>query len=363
MRIGVSRAKFSPIGLDVGDAAVKAVQLVGTGERWVAHRAARFAVPTAVDASGGEGAEVTESPLCERQVRAIVRVLDRMGFVGRRYAMTLPHADMIQTLVTLPGGADEGTLRRMAAAELARVVRVQASELHAVVWPLGEGGGGGGGKRGERQVLAAACRVSEAEGAVGVFDRAGCELLAIDAPSAAIARAVHAVRPASAVAVDLGSTATRVITLDGDSPAYQRTLSELSIGALHRRASETLGVSGGALDAALSARGAERTGCAVCRAAVQLGEEFVGRLLEEVRTSLHYAAETLGGRSSSSVSLCGGGAGLERLTGMLGERLGLEVSALAEPVAEPFGGEPAVLAQALGLALRFDTAGEPGGDV
>jgi len=358
------RGVYSAIGLDLGSSRVKAVQLFGRPSSWSVHRAADFSRPRVErSGAGGFGGSDLIDP---REVVAMGGVLGRMGFVGDRFAVSMPVGDTVQTVLSLPSTSDGGRLVKLASVELARLCRSEPGDLEAAAWPVG---GGGGGREGG--VMAVACRRVEAEGMVRAFERAGRELVAIDVAGSALARGACALVDRPALLVDLGHESARVVALSGGLPAYQRTLSELSVGALHRRAAERFGLTGAGFDALMGGVGevgggsVEGAGGGVAASAAgAVVAEWGEKLMEQVRASEHYASDALGVDASGRSLVCGGGSALRGVVGVLRERFGF---AWGEADLAGVGGmgvgrglSAGALVQALGLAVRFDGIGGVG---
>lgn len=351
--IGVGRGGYSAIGLDLGARRVKAVQLRGRSSSWEVHRAADFERP-ALDGGEAVGSPSGAGLIDAREMVVIGAALERMGFVGDRFSVAMSAGDTVQTILDLPATSDRERLVKLARVELARMCRAEPGELEASAWGIEErsvGGGSGGGGR----VMAVACRRSEAEQAVASFARAGRELVSIDVSSSAVARGAMSVSRDPALVVDLGWESARIVALCGGEVAYQRALPELSMRDLHRSASDRLGLSGVALEESL--RSVDGAGRAASGARAFVGE-FAGRLGEQIRTSEHFASESLGVEVEGRLVLCGGGASLGGLVGVLESRYGFggAVGGAVFGEAGVGGGGPA-LVQALGLAVRFDGEG------
>ena len=313
------RGVYSAIGLDLGSSRVKAVQVVGRPSSWSLHRVADFSRP--VLERSGSGAIGGSEVIDPREVVAIGGVLGRMGFVGDRFAVSMPVGDTVQTVLSLPSTSDEGRLVKLASVELARLCRSEPGDLEAAAWPVGVGGGG----RREGGVMAVACRRVEAEALVRSFERAGRELVAIDVAGGALARGACALSDRPALLVDLGHESARVVALSEGMPAYQRTLSELSIGSLHRRAAERFGLTGAGFDALMGGADGDGGGSLSGSAASAAGavvEEWGEKLMEQVRASEHYASDALGVDASGRSLVCGGGSALRGVVGVLRERFG-----------------------------------------
>jgi len=344
---------ISPIGLDIGDRWIKAVQL-GRGGRVLA--AARFR---------RRGTELDDA-----QIARIESVLHRRGFTGRRVVLSAEPRSLTGAVITLPPASSGAPLDQIARAELARIARRDPAAVQVGWWPVPA-------PAGARQhecthAMAAACPRAEIESIVARFEAAGLEVESIDAPAWALARGVGAMLRAEGAGselrgvLDLGWNLATVVLLRDGAPIYERTLEELGVAALETQLREGLGV-----NEEVAAHTIERIGAPAARGVTSLtrgadpwaGEpddgaravgDFLARVAREVAASIVYLGHRYPSWSIAEIIGVGGGAMIPGACETIGAALGLPARTATWPGPADDDAASAARAdfiQAAGLAL------------
>jgi Tfp pilus assembly PilM family ATPase len=351
----IGRIRYSPIGLDAGARAIKAIQLVHTRAGPRIHAAAGF--PRITPGEDLNPAEVLRA----------AAVLRRQGFVGNRVVICIPAAKMLSGVVDLPARAGGAPLEVIARQELARACRKDPTTIELSWWELPSGSSSARASHGT-QAIALGCAHADAESLLACFDPAGMDVLAIDARPAAIARACTPLLsdpPNLTAVLDLGYGAAHILVLAGRTLVYERTLAEASLRLLASGVANQLSTDEALADYILRVVG--------CKPLAEVGEPgaeidqaedaralicaHADALAGELRTSMSYAARRFDGELTR-VILAGAGADIPGLSERLAQRTGAEtIIARADAVAiAPESVDPALLGPgstvALGLALH-----------
>ncbi len=367
----IQRTHYSPIGLDAGARAMKAIQLAHTSRGTVIHAAASFPRLT-------PGEELNPA-----EVLRATRVLRRQGFVSNRVVVAIPPAKMLSGVLELPTrtpGAPPIPLDAIARQELARTCKKDATSIELAWWELPSAPTGGSGTRSAQgaQAIALGCAHSDAEALLACFDAPGedsLDVLAIDARPAAIARACTslAADPPNLTAVlDLGYGAAHILILSGAMLVYERTLAEASLRLLASGVANQLATDDGLADYILRVIGCKpidqiTSPDGTVPTAIEQAEDaralvcaHADALAGELRASMSYATRRFDA-ALTRVLLTGAGADIPGLADRLAQRTGVEaviarVDTLASAPLPPNDIDPALLgpgsAVALGLALH-----------
>lgn len=209
----------TPIGLDVGAWAIKAVQLRGMGSGPKVLAAAHLPRRTVGAALGSE------------EVDRLRSLLARKGFVGTQVVVAVPHADVLGGLIELPPIDGQAHLADLARGEFSRMYGRAPGTFEMTYWPLPAPPE----KRGATPVLALSCAHTAAEELLDTFESAGMAVLALDTNTCALARACGDVLAGSQGIwgiLDLGWSACRLILMYQGVVVYQGMVPEAGIESL-----------------------------------------------------------------------------------------------------------------------------------
>lgn len=223
------KKSVGPIGVDIGSRFIKAVQVAGRGNK--AKVIAASVVPRAKVGAALEREEIA----------SLGEVLFRQGFQGHRVVLAAPGESLIVGALSLPPRQSGAPVDEIARMELARMHKQDPWGFELVHWelpaaPSTGAGVGGGSKAGSCAVMAAACPHTDSNVLVDLFDAASLEVVGIDVPWLALARAcaplshgdkATASSGATMTAIlDLGWTSARVIVLRQDVIVFERVLTD-----------------------------------------------------------------------------------------------------------------------------------------
>lgn len=359
-----------PIGLDVGDRWIKAVQLVGNRIAAVAsvQREAAPAAPAAPAkpaASGGEQAappSSTVTPLSDAEVDRLSHVLSRRGFRGRSVVLSVPSRVALTSLLELPPRGSGAPLEQIARTELAHVHRREAAQMEVALWDLPKPLRAADGSH----VMAVGCTHADADALLTPIERC-FEPRALDTQGWALARACAPllVEPTDIVAaVDLGWSAATLVLLYRQTVVYERSLSNVGLRGLCDVLRRTCSFNDDVIEYVLR-DGGFRPADDVRRDDAQLLakarphlDAHFDALAQELRLSTSYAQHQYPQATVAQVALSGGGAGIPNLAEHLAGLIEAKVKRLApsdvltcSPSLAEEAGSPLLLLAA-GLALH-----------
>lgn len=302
----------TPIGLDVGRHAIKAVQCARGGA------AGRIVASVSVE-------RVDESPLPGiDEARRLAEIMWRHGFQGRRAVLGVPESSLLASVVEVPPIGSGAPVPQIAASELARLHGADLAELETDCWVLPPCG-----PKGQRhEAVAVGVRRAEMLSLIGALqarDGGGFEVVAADAPSCARARAAKLVAgergtPESWAVLDLGWSASRLSVVDRGMIVYERALQDAGMAHLELRLEQECALKPEDIRHVLgrSRGGATRRVSAAWQAAVAT---FSGIVATEVKDSLRYLSLNRGIGIPGTVLLTGGGAECTPVLAALSEAL------------------------------------------
>ncbi|MAE66187.1 MAG: hypothetical protein CMJ18_18105 [Phycisphaeraceae bacterium] len=272
----------SPIGVDVGSRAIKAVQLAPPSGGAAPAVAAAAVIPR----------RRFEGMIDDDEARRLRDVLDRRGFRCGDVVIAVPHEHLMSDLLELPPRESGAPIRQIAAMELARTNRCDPNSFELALWDVP-----GAGKSGTPSpAMAAACPHEQAEELLDRFASVGLRIRAIDVASCALARAAACMLDADGptAMLDIGATgANFVLVLDG-LVVYQRRLADVGLGRLHGALQEQFGLDDELIGHLLTGEddGAPEDGATTGAGAAPADNAisaYIEGLCEEVRASLSYA--------------------------------------------------------------------------
>jgi Tfp pilus assembly PilM family ATPase len=332
----LSRATL-PIGLDISGRWLKAMQArYADGARCEA--GAHMRVPRG-DTSGDGGAE---PPWGAKDAQLLAGVLERGNFSGKQAVLVAPRQLLFAEVLELPPRASGAPLEQLARMELARSNRCDEGSFTLGVWDLPTAAGPkSAGQRPQRDpsqptsVFACGLPHERIEPILQELEHAGVEVVAIDTPGCALARACRPLMRSGGAApltaiLELGWSSALLVVVcgtaqDGDVVLYERNIAESGLGRLFRAIATRVGAEDAAVELIL-AEGAGGESEERARAGSLQGEaracvtRFIEGLAPELQRSLSYLAHKYPGWTPASVLLTGDGAELA-VGGALCERL------------------------------------------
>lgn len=340
-----TRGVCSPIGLDIGSSTIKAVQLRrrgGTLETAASVQIARVGDP--------------DCPIDEREVARIESVLYRRGFAGSRITLAAPRSALFSAEVETPTHGRDVPVDAIVRTELARVQRVEPNSLEHTNWDLPSSGR----RQTSNAVMAVGMDRAGLVQTIDCFEGVGLQVVAVDLPGLALARAARASMPDAkapfSVVADIGHAAVSISVLHDDTLVYEREAPGGAIGRLVRRIADRTGVEGDIAAALLSSPhigDADATTLA-------LVADHANLIAEDVRASIAYAAHRYRTDPSAVVVACGGGAELifdgQRGCDVLGTPVQVMRPSAITHQHEPGADDHPAFVLATALAARFDRA-------
>ncbi|HEX2838421.1 MAG TPA: hypothetical protein VHN77_09870 [Phycisphaerales bacterium] len=346
---------FSPtagaIGIDVGEATVRAVQVRWRGGR--AHLAAGLAWPLR-----------TPGTFAQEDAGAFAEALHRSGFQGRDVIAFAPHRSLLTTTMELPPRTSAAPIRQLARVEMARIHRLEVNSFELGMWdtPTPDR------RPGATHAIVTALPTQAGEAMASLFADAGLRLLCLDTQMCALARvcdrAVSAV-PSLVGVVKVGWSGCRVMLMhvggpDGVLPVYERVVEEVSLAALTKCVEEKLGLSREGVQLALCSSAEDVAADApsrdLLRHARAFQGEFLDRLVTETQRSFSYAVQMYPTLPMTTVLVTGEGHRVRGLKERIANTLGLDARDLVPSdaaVAQEGStlGADGSLVPALGLAM------------
>ena len=214
--------------------------------------------------------------------------------------------------------------------------------------------------------MALALREDDAETLLAPFDDARLNVLAIDAPINALARACAAGRGGAdkiLAVLEIGWESSVLVLSSSDLVLYQRRLPESGLGPLCREISSRFSLTNEATELLVNNQQAAAPSVpqqgARWQWIMQQIEQFAGALAAEVQASLIYVGNCYPDRPVEKLLISGGGANLLGLCTVMKSKIGLPASAVTKDdlaLELGTGCEGARLAIALGLARREEGA-------
>lgn len=367
----------SPIGIDIGPRTVAAVQLDRAGAIAAAVLVARRPIST-------EPAAPKSPPFGVDEAAFLDDVLYRHDFIGRDVCLAVPDDALLADVLELPPRSSGAPVEQLARMEISRAHKRAPDAMQVACWDIPAPARAAGGTA-ATHLMAAACPHDAADALLDPFDAAAFRVRALDARAWALARASTPVLAPTGVSaiVDVSDHAAMLVFVAGGVLVYQRLMMESGLHRLRSRIRESLQVNeeiaehlleamtpasaATSSDATADAPPADDAAADHPPRPLQRAEdaphhelsaavgEHIGRLGEEVRSALDYAAHRYTG-AIDRLTLCGRGAAIPGVLEQLSSGLKLPVRAAAPadlaPCPDrllPIARDPA-LTIALGLA-------------
>ncbi|OGC92852.1 hypothetical protein A2899_01365 [Candidatus Amesbacteria bacterium RIFCSPLOWO2_01_FULL_49_25] len=338
-------ANLPKIGVDIGSASIKLVELVPSGRMgW--RLTAAITVPSPV-------ARFVDSPTGQTAMaQSLAKAYKEAGMRAKRVVVALPEEQISTHVVEMPA-LSEAEVEQALKWQVEQYIPIPAEQA---IWSYqvirkteGEQGG--------MEILLAAVAKTTVEGYQKVIEQAGLEVLAMETELMATARAVVPPGAPLALIVDIGAKSTDLGIVDRGMLVFSRTIP--TAGEAFTRAIESaLGV-----DSAQAEQFKNSYGFSKQLMEGKLGEimrPVLSIIASEIRKTGDFYLSKHGGDAVKEVVLAGGVAALPDVVGILSGALGLEVV-----VGDPFsrveldkkqrqvlGAGAPLYAVSVGLAMR-----------
>ena len=338
---------LTPIGLDIGRHAIKAVQCAGPP------RAPRVVASLTLP-------RIAATPtLGYHEAARLGEVLWRHGFQGRAAIVGVPESMLLASTIEIPPPSAGAPLAQIAASELARLHGADPDALETDFWILPSSG-----PKGQRhEAIAVGVRSAEVRTLLEPLqsaDGTGLAVRAVDVGPCARARTslLTPTTDAAYAVLDLGWTASRLSVVHNAQLVYDRTLPDAGLAHLERRLEQECALRPDDVQAVLRA-GRDGPSRRISGSWAATVATHAAACATEVAESLRYLALHRGVDRPNSVLLAGGGGECVPLVTSLAEDLqGSAPLSLAAPFigrshAADAATQPprAALAGALGLSL------------
>ncbi len=344
---GKGRApRLSPIGLDIGAAEIRAVQLC---------RRAGGVAPVCSAVFPRLTEPGPARPLSASEASWIAGVLRRRGFVGNRVSVFAPHGACSAQVVELPDRDSGAPAELIARAEIARHRRCAPDRFELATWYLPQRG------RGERG-LAVACERSDLEAFLDALEAGGLTPVGVDLEETALARACSDELSAEGDSIHamlrVGWNATLGVLALGGTVVYTRRF-EIGVGTAVARLRSAAGISWNDAARMLDCEPAsEREPDRFESHARPMWSALAETLGAEIDTAVTYVTHAYRAAPIGRVFLAGYGASRPEVVTGLDAALGMSVQPadgwLPAGDRSPASSRNARLAVAAGLAGRFD---------
>jgi type IV pilus assembly protein PilM len=337
------------IGVDIGSAAIKIVELSADGAAKGQPGIVRAVASAPMPAKAMEEGKITDVAAVGRVLRGLVQ---RQGVKTRRAAAAVNGQVALIREVRMPKLPPE-EIRQAGSFEVQRYLPYPIAEVTFDAAIVGESKDNGAARV---DVLVVAAKTDVLKQHAAVLKAAGLEPAVLEVEPLAVARAVanNAAPDHVTACVHVGSAVTMILVIEGQAPRVIRTVAFGTTHLLESTASR-LAVNGEArdgLEARILAGGETITGY---REAL---DESLSSLVMEIRRSLEYYSGRYQAAVPDRVVVTGGGAALPAFAASLNTALDMPVD-----VGDPFtglGGAPkgaapnsnAAYAVAAGLARR-----------
>ncbi len=207
------------IGLDIGARRIKAVQLDRCSSQW------------RISACASLSRHVSKPVLEQDEANWLKGMLDEHGFKGEQVALAVPDKALRMNVLELPPRKSGAPLESLARSEMARMHKMGPECFEMVFWDLPTPARASN----STFVLVAACAHCDADDLLDVVERAGFDVVALDVPFLAAARACRPLLKDvqdSAAILDIGWSAARLILLHDDVVVYVNSLTKSGLGGL-----------------------------------------------------------------------------------------------------------------------------------
>jgi len=295
----------SPIGVDVGERYIKAVQFSRSGGKW------QISAATGIKRDN-QRADISGAEVCRLR-----KQLSESGFHGNRLVLAVPGDKLLTGIMELPPASSGAPMDMLARSELARMHKCDAQSFEMASWQLPAPARAAN----TTFVMGAACTHADADSLLDCFEAEGFVVERLEIQSQAMARACGPLLNASkglAGILDLGWTAPRLVLLYNGVVIYQRKLPKSAYGAMVGELAGELGIDTAQVEKMLSGADQAQPRPEAANACL---ERYVAGIIEEMRIPLSYVSNQYPDAASDRLLLVGGGAQLDGLARRLAEAM------------------------------------------
>ena len=319
MPLGLSSARLrSPIGIDPGAHAIKAVQLsLATGKKLHACTTVRRAA---------------DGPIDHDEAASLAELLARQGFAGREVVLSVPWSALLTGILDLPPRSSGAPVEQLARIELARMHKRSPAEFEMACWELPPSSRRNAGT----PVMVAACPHNDADTLIDTFEDAGLRVVALEVGTFAAARGclpaperdegLHGL-------IDIGHAAARITLIHNGTCIYARDVPESGVATLHARLASSLDADADVTAYLIEDLGLdrpdpdERQNQRALHDARAIIADYAAGLVRELNLSLAYASHRYPDVQATGVVVHGGGAMIPGIVPHLAQLTGLTVRA------------------------------------
>jgi type IV pilus assembly protein PilM len=304
----------SPIGVDLGEHSIKAVQLNRRGTRWVLGAAANFPRKTA----GGK--------LEPAEIDRLLGVLERAGFKGTSAVLAAPRGDLMSGMLELPPRTPGLPIDQIARMEFSRVHKCEAAGFQLSYWDLPEPA------RASKatHVMAVGYKHSAADEFLDTIESAGLNVIALDSNASALTRACIPLACSATTAIlDLGYSEASLALSQAGLLTYERRMTEAGTKRLTESLRTQLDLTDDeinyvAWDGGFGEPGDRRGAEVFTDARRYIGAHFAP-LIHELKLTFSYTEHQYPQAPVKLLLIAGGGAKIPGIAGHLQAALGIDV--------------------------------------
>lgn len=304
-----------PIGLDLGERTIKAVQLAPQGGRQKLIAAAGIERP-------GPGGPVTCAELRELRKR-----LASEGFRGANLALAVPGEKLLTGIMELPPADSGAPIEMLARSELARLHKCDPQSFEMTSWRLPAPARAAN----TTFVMGAACTHADADCLLDCFEAEGFRVDRLEVHSQALTRALAPLLGSGrglAGVLDIGWTAPRLVLVYDGVVIYERKLAKSALGDWVCELAKRLGIETREAEAALFGQAEHKDHA---QAASDACERYAANLAEEMKIPLSYVMNQYPDGTAEQLLLVGGGSRMSGLTDRLAEAMAWPVRTATLP--------------------------------
>jgi Tfp pilus assembly PilM family ATPase len=328
MTIPLSRP--APIGLDIGNCSIKAVQSRRSKGVFTPIAMARFP-----RLHSGKPVDVSE-------LTTIAGVLRRQGFAGCEIVVSASADKLKSSPLELPSKGPNVPIDRLARAEFSRLHKIDLALSEFSSWEIPSAVRAGK----ATSLMAVAYPHSDAEQQIGVFEAAEFRVRVIDVHGSSLVRACSSLVSsgrASAI-LEIGWTGAVLVLVRDRVVAYERRIADLALSRVHADLEGKLRLSFDESLTAVFESAVERPA-----AVTELLGDYYTLVGRELSKTLSYTRQQHPESPVEQVILAGGGADLPHIAAQLETLCGVQTTRIEWPGCELVSGHSA-LASAYGLS-------------
>jgi Tfp pilus assembly PilM family ATPase len=309
----------TPIAIDFDGRSIRAAQLARRRGGWTLEAAVR--VPRLAD-SPAPGVD---------EVRQFRDVLLRQRFRGAAVSLAVPEESLVADILELPPRASGAPVEDIARTELANMHNYAPNEAETVCWDLPTFGR----TRSAAPVMTLACRHSDAEALLVVFEEAGLEPRVL-APR--LHAMVQACRPllaqdSATALLDLEWGGAVLLLWCHGTVIYRRLMPELAVGRLAGSLTEDLAIPAESVECLLAEIGllppqGEREASWSFELVASFIRKHMDKVAESLLQPLNYAARQHADAAVRTLLLTGCGAGIPGAADHLAAQLNMPCRAV-----------------------------------